>query len=159
MVYTLHYTHLQVELPYIFFISTNVLLNMAAFLAELIVEKNKTDTHAGLGKKGVEVSAQITFAYECIHGLRTPREETAFTARPKIQSQSQIFRYGGSIFRLPHPPNFSDIFDLCLHWVSVVHAVKHCWALSTNCLSKSLLTAPINVLPLHFKPNFPPSCL
>ena len=49
-----------------------------------------------------------------------PREEIAFTARPKIQSQSQIFRYGGSILCLPHRPNFSDIFDLCLHWVSVV---------------------------------------
>ena len=56
------------------------------------------------------------------HGLRTPREEIAFTARPKIQSQSQFFRYGGSIFCLPHRPNFSDIFDLCLHWVSVVRA-------------------------------------
>ena len=55
------------------------------------------------------------------HGLRTPREEIAFTARPKTQSQSQIFRYGGSIFCLPHRPNFSDIYDLCLHWVSVVH--------------------------------------
>jgi hypothetical protein len=54
------------------------------------------------------------------HGLRTPREEIAFTARPKIQSQSQIFKYGRSIFCLPHRPNFSDIFDLCLHWVSVV---------------------------------------
>ena len=54
------------------------------------------------------------------HGLRTPREEIAFTARPKTQSQSQIFRYGGSIFCLPHRPNFSDIFDLCLHWVFVV---------------------------------------
>ena len=54
------------------------------------------------------------------HGLRTPREEIAFTARPKIHSQSQIFRYGWSIFCLPHRPNFSDIFDLCLHWVSVV---------------------------------------
>ena len=54
------------------------------------------------------------------HGLRTPREEIAFTAQPKIQSQSQIFRYGRSIFGLPHRPNFSDIFDLCLHWVSVV---------------------------------------
>ena len=28
-----------------------------------------------------------------IHGLRTPGEEIAFTAQPKIQSQSQIFRY------------------------------------------------------------------
>ena len=49
------------------------------------------------------------------HRLRTPREEIAFTARPKIQSQSQIFRYGQSIFCLPHWPSFSDIFDLCLH--------------------------------------------
>ena len=54
------------------------------------------------------------------HGLRTPREEIVFTARPKIQSQSQLFRYGRSIFCLPHRPNFSDILDLCLHWVSVV---------------------------------------
>ena len=38
---------------------------MAAFLAELIVEKNKTDPLAGFGQKGTEVSAQITFAYEC----------------------------------------------------------------------------------------------
>ena len=56
------------------------------------------------------------------HGLRTPREEIAFTARPKIHSHSQIFRYVGSIFCLPHQPKFSDIFDLCLHWVSVVRA-------------------------------------
>ena len=54
------------------------------------------------------------------HGLRTPREKIAFTARPKIHSHSQIVWYGGSIFCLPHRPNFSDIFDLCLHWVSVV---------------------------------------
>ena len=54
------------------------------------------------------------------HGLRTPRREVAFISRPKKQSQSQIFRYGRSIFCLPHQPNFLDIFDLCLHWVSVV---------------------------------------
>ena len=58
------------------------------------------------------------------HGLWTPREEIAFTARPKIQSQSQIFGYGRSIFCLPHRPNFSDIFDLCLHWVSVVRGMS-----------------------------------
>ena len=57
------------------------------------------------------------------HGLRTPSEEIAFTARPKIQSQIQIFRYGRTIFCLPHRPNFSDIFDLCLHWVSVVRGL------------------------------------
>ena len=61
--------------------------------------------------------------YARVHGLRTPREEIAFTARPKIQSQSQIFRYGRSIFCLPHRPNFSDIFELCLHWVSVVRGL------------------------------------
>ena len=59
------------------------------------------------------------------HGLRTPREEIAFTARPKIQSQSQIFRHGRSIFCLPHRPNFSDFFDLCLHWVSVVRVIYY----------------------------------
>ena len=63
-------------------------------------------------------------AFNCLfrpkHGLRTPREEIAFTARPKIHSHSQIFRYGRSIFCLPHRPNISDIFDLCLHWVSIV---------------------------------------
>ena len=56
------------------------------------------------------------------HELRTHREKIAFNARLKIQSQSQIFRCSQSIFCLPHWPNFSDIFDLCLHWVSVVRA-------------------------------------
>ena len=59
------------------------------------------------------------------HGLRTPRGEIVFTALPKIHSHSQIFRYASSIFCLPHRPNFSDIFDLCLHWVSVVRALDH----------------------------------
>ena len=62
------------------------------------------------------------FSNECKHGLRTPREEIAFTARPKIHSHSQIFRYGGSIFCLPHRPEFSGFFAFCLHWVSVVRA-------------------------------------
>ena len=65
-------------------------------------------------------STIVRKSFPFTHGLRTPREEIAFTARPKIHSHSQIFRYGGSIFCLPHRPNFSDIFDLCLHWVSVV---------------------------------------
>ena len=55
-----------------------------------------------------------------IHELRMPREEIAFTARTKLQSQSHFFRYGHSIFCLPHRPNFSYIFDLYFHWVSVV---------------------------------------
>ena len=57
-----------------------------------------------------------------VHGLGMASEEIVFAARPKIQSQSQIFRYGQSIFCLSHRPNFSHIFDLCLHWVSVVRA-------------------------------------
>ena len=55
-------------------------------------------------------------------GLRTPGEEIAFAARPKIKSQSQIYSYVRSIFCLPHPPKISGFFDLCLHWVSVVPA-------------------------------------
>ena len=54
------------------------------------------------------------------HGLRTTGKEIAFTTWPKILSHSQIFRYGRSIFCLPYRPKFSDFFDLCLHWVSVV---------------------------------------
>ena len=38
----------------------------------------------------------------------------------KIYSRSQLFRYGRSKFCLPHRLNFSDSFDLCLHWVSVL---------------------------------------
>ena len=58
------------------------------------------------------------------HGLWTPGEEIAFTAWPKINSQSQIFRYGQRIFSLPHRPKFSGFFDLRLHWVSVVRATN-----------------------------------
>ena len=43
----------------------------------------------------------------------------------KIQSRSQIFRYGQSIFCLPHRPKFSDKIYLCLHWVSVVPEFGH----------------------------------
>ena len=68
------------------------------------------------------VNLRVRHTYN--HGLRTPREEKAFTAWPKIHSHSQIFRYGRSIFCLPLWPNFSDIFDLCLHWVSVVRALN-----------------------------------
>ena len=59
------------------------------------------------------------------HGLGTPSEEIAFTARPKFYSQSQIFRYGWSIFCLPHWPKFSNFFVLCLHWVSVVRVLGY----------------------------------
>ena len=54
-----------------------------------------------------------------------PERKIAFTTEPKIQSQSQIFRYVRSIFCLSHRPNFSDFFDLCLHWVSVVRGLHY----------------------------------
>ena len=44
----------------------------------------------------------------CSLKSRTTKEEIVFTARPKIQSQSQI--YGRSIFCLPHWPNFLDMY-------------------------------------------------
>ena len=55
--------------------------------------------------------------------LRTLREEISFTARPKIHYHSQFFKYGQSIFCQTHWLIFSDIFDLCLHWVSVVRGL------------------------------------
>ena len=61
-----------------------------------------------------DIRGQRKEIIECIHGLRTSREEIVFTARPKIHSHSQMLRSGRSIFCLPHRPNFSDIFDLCL---------------------------------------------
>ena len=62
---------------------------------------------------------------EVNHGLRTPREEIAFTTRPKIHSHSQILGTAKAYFVCHIGPNFSDIFDLCLHWVSVVREVNH----------------------------------
>ena len=93
------------------------------------------------------------------HGLRTPRDEIAFPARPKIQSQSQISRYGSSIFCLPHRPNFSDIFDLCLHWVSVVRGWSEnniFYSIPNNCLSTfrlAVLGNWIQILPLSPLPH------
>ena len=78
-----------------------------------------------------------SYKHRNTHGLRTPGEEIVFTARPKINSHSQIFRYGRSIFCRPHPPNFSDIFDLCLHWVSVVRDIAHHGAIQECCHLKS----------------------
>ena len=80
---------------------------------------------ATVGEKGYIFSFQNFFNIT-YHELRMlPREEIAFTARPKIRSHSQFFRYSRSIFCLPHQPKFSNFFDLCLHWVSVVRGSRH----------------------------------
>ena len=68
-----------------------------------------------------EVSVLLKFVVLAV-GTDYGHPVRKFTARPRINSQSKIFRYGRSIFCLPLRPNFSDIFDLCLHWVSVVRA-------------------------------------
>ena len=78
------------------------------------------------GYKGAQIGYWFSdFTIVIPKGLRMPREEITFTARPKIHTHSQIYRYGRSIFCLPQRPKFSDIFDLCLHWVSVVRAVAY----------------------------------
>ena len=62
-----------------------------------------------------------------------------FTARPKINSQSKIYRYGQSTFCLPHRPKISEFFDLCLHWVSVVRDWEQFFKGLTGCLNNLLL--------------------
>ena len=52
-----------------------------------------------------------TFGYR----LWKSSEEIVITARPKIKSQYQIFRYSRSMFCLPHQPKISDLFDL---WIN-----------------------------------------
>ena len=73
----------------------------------------------------VQPSSQWASRIPIYHVLRTPGEEIAFTARPNIKSQSQIYSYGQSVFCPPYQPEFSGFFDLCLHWVSVVHVLTY----------------------------------
>ena len=84
------------------------------------------------------------------HGLRTPSEEITFTARPKIKSQSQIFRYGWSIFCLPYRPKISDFFDLCLHWVSVVRVSEY-WVEVFHCKFLATLKGDIKLVSCLFE--------
>jgi hypothetical protein len=52
--------------------------------------------------------------------------------QPSLHSRKfKIFRYNQSIFCLLHWPNFSDIFDLCLHWVYVVCAYMEVFVKAT----------------------------
>ena len=60
---------------------------------------------------------------------RNPERSESKDSKGKVDSYdgcNSIFRYDRSIFCLPHWPNFSDIFDLCIHWVSVVRGSVHC---------------------------------
>ena len=103
-----------------YFVKQEWLRNVLVPLYPLSLQKR---LHTGASHNS---TANLQSLFSCClglcHGLRTPREEIAFTALPKIQSQSQIFIYGRSIFCLPHRAKFSDFFDLCLHRVSIVRA-------------------------------------
>ena len=101
-------------------------------MAPLASRANKIPTNAICSmslKNSSKHSAwfQLSFHRHC-HRIRMqmPSEEITFTAWPKIKSQSQIFRYGHSIFCLPYRPKISDFFNLRLHWVSIVRRHFHC---------------------------------
>ena len=98
------------------------------------------------------VKALHTWLVGKAHGLRTPSEEIAFTARPKIKSKSQILRYGRSIFCLPLRPKISDFFDLCLDWVSVVRGRTYQQASE---LRVSQAHYPLDVVQLIFIVSIP----
>ena len=89
------------------------------FSVELSSTNRKMDTSFKDKVKG-----DVSYSKSALARTTDARWGNAFTARPKIHSHSQIFRYGGSIFCLPHRPIFSDILDLCLHWVSVVRGLS-----------------------------------
>ena len=69
-----------------------------------------SNQHANIGAQNPRT--WLDCVHRVKHGLRTPREDIAFTARPKILSQSQIFRYGRSIICLTHP--IGPIFQISL---------------------------------------------
>ena len=97
-------------------------LQCFSYLIQIFVHDQYRYIHSpqNVSAKLVFPSPKVWDFNERRHGLRTPRQKIAFSARPKIHSHSQIFRYSQRIFCLPHRPNFSDIFDLCLYWLSVV---------------------------------------
>ena len=68
---------------------TNLKRQMKAYVSDRAIYTRRVKRQYGICWLKKELSM-----VHGTHGLRMPREEIAFTARPKIQSQSQIFRYG-----------------------------------------------------------------
>ena len=67
------------------------------------------------------------------HGLRTPGEEIAFTARPKFTPTPKFLGTAEAYFVCHIGPSFQNFFDLCLHWVSVVRVIlRHCAAIHSS---------------------------
>jgi hypothetical protein len=128
----LHYVRIRCNKFAVIFKKSNLLESFRTYgymyiciakvkLSELIANKFPCRTIIRtLTRALVCAAVQCMMFYSRYHGLRTTGKEIAFTTRPKVNSHSQIFKYGRSIFCLPHQPKFSDFFDLCFHWVSVV---------------------------------------
>ena len=86
-----------------------------------------------------ELKLQLNFTYCTYENVKkhekimmsfTVRKSPSLcTVRLKINSHSQMFRHGRSIFFLPHRSKLSDFFGLCIHWVSIIRDV---FSLCTN---------------------------
>ena len=60
-----------------------------------------------------------------------------------------MFRYGRSIFCLPHWPEFSYFFDVCLHWVSVVRGLALLDTSPYDLCIMTLMTLKLTAVPLR----------
>ena len=102
------------------------------------------DFHAYSDSWSTQSEPSLKFSWKCAdvwqHGLRTPREEIAFTARPKIHSQSHILS-----------ATSADNFDLCLHWVSVVRVWQQDSEVAQKCsdLSETLVVVHASLFKLE----------
>ena len=115
-------TGLEISLEFLFFIDasfqgTIIMLKYFGLIDKVLIWSDKEQPVLSRELKLDWKRVSFGQSIGSCHGLRTPSEEIPFTAQPKINSHSQIFWYGQSIFCLPHRPKFSDFFDLCLHWV------------------------------------------
>ena len=63
--------------------------------------------------------------YETEHGLRMPERGNCLDCTVEKQVPFPNFRHFRSIFCLPLMSTFSDFFDLCLHWLSIVRETEH----------------------------------
>ena len=69
-----------------------------------MIQQSTVVVHFSIFFQGIISIVGISNKASYTHGLQTLGEEIAFTARLKINSQSQIFWYCQSIFCLPHQP-------------------------------------------------------
>ena len=70
-----------------------ILWTCSPLQAVISVPSDKSLDPTASSEKLEDKQTTQVFEYAPDHGLRTPREEKAFTAWPKIHSHSQIFSY------------------------------------------------------------------